>query len=127
MSILPSTRCARISARSTARATARTGSTSTALKSSFVVGSWYAVRTTRDAARRASYSLFALQMNDAECEALRPYLFGRPIPRRPGERPVTCLNLVDGDWVRPSEVAAMKSLADRRVTLCEIARSRDAD
>src|SRR5258708_40051477 len=77
--------------------------------------------------RRASFSLFSLQMNDADCEALRPYLFGRPIPRRPGERPATCLNLVDGAWARPSEGAATKSLADRRVTLCQSARSPDPD
>ena len=32
--------------------------------------------------RRAAYSLFSLQLSDAECEALRPYLFGRPIPRK---------------------------------------------
>src|SRR5258708_24567510 len=77
--------------------------------------------------RRASFSLFSLQMDDADCEALRPYLFGRPIPRKPGERPVTCLNLVDGEWRRTSELVPMKSLADRRVTISEIARSREAD
>jgi acyl-CoA reductase-like NAD-dependent aldehyde dehydrogenase len=77
--------------------------------------------------RRASYSLFSLQMSDADCEALRPYLFGRPIPRKAGDRPVTCLNLVDGEWRRTAELVAMKSLADRRVTLFELARSREAD
>src|SRR5580692_240542 len=77
--------------------------------------------------RRAGYSLFALQMSDADCEALRPYLFGRPIPRKAGDRPVTCLNLVDGEWRRPAEVVPMKSLADRRVTLFELARSLPSD
>jgi acyl-CoA reductase-like NAD-dependent aldehyde dehydrogenase len=77
--------------------------------------------------RRAAYSLFSLQMSDADCEALRPYLFGRPIPRKPGDRPVTCLNLVDGEWRRPAELVPMKSLADRRVTLFELARSRPED
>ncbi|HEY8092067.1 MAG TPA: aldehyde dehydrogenase family protein [Polyangiaceae bacterium] len=77
--------------------------------------------------RRAGFSLFTLQMSDADCEALRPYLFGRPIPRKAGDRPVTCLNLVDGEWRRPAELVPMKSLADRRVTLFELARSTEAD
>jgi acyl-CoA reductase-like NAD-dependent aldehyde dehydrogenase len=79
------------------------------------------------AERRAGYSLFSLPLSDADCEALRPYLFGRPIPRKPGDKPVTCLNLVDGEWRRTAELAPMKSLADRRVTLFELARSRPAD
>ena len=79
------------------------------------------------AARRASYSLFSLHLGDTECEALRPYLFGRPLPRQPGDAPVTCLNLVEGEWRRPAELVARPSLADRRVTLFELARSREAD
>ena len=58
------------------------------------------------AERRAGYSLFALPMSDAECEALRPYLFGRPIPRKAGDAPVACLNLVDGEWRRTAELVA---------------------
>jgi acyl-CoA reductase-like NAD-dependent aldehyde dehydrogenase len=77
--------------------------------------------------RRPSYSLFSLQLSDADCEALRPYLFGRPVPQKAGDTPHTCLNLVDGEWVRAAEVAPIRSLADRRVTICEIARSRAAD
>src|SRR5580693_5875191 len=77
--------------------------------------------------RRAGYSLFELSMSDADCEALRPYLFGRPIPRKPGDAPVPCLNLVDGEWKRTAELAPMKSLADRRVVLMEIARSTESD
>jgi acyl-CoA reductase-like NAD-dependent aldehyde dehydrogenase len=79
------------------------------------------------AARRAAYSLFSLQLSDADCEALRPYLFGRPIPRKPADKPVVCLNLVNGEWRRPAELVPMKSLADRRVTLFELARSREDD
>ena len=79
------------------------------------------------AARRRAFSLFSLQLADADCEALRPYLFGRPIPRKPGDPPVTCLNLVDGEWRRPAELVARASLADRRVTLFELARSRESD
>jgi acyl-CoA reductase-like NAD-dependent aldehyde dehydrogenase len=79
------------------------------------------------ASRRAGYSLFSLQLSDADCEALRPYLFGRPVPRKAGETPLSCLNLVEGEWLAPPERAPMQSLADRRVTLCEIARSRAAD
>jgi acyl-CoA reductase-like NAD-dependent aldehyde dehydrogenase len=77
--------------------------------------------------RRAAFSLFSLQLSDAECESLRPYLFTRPIPRKEGDAPVTCLNLVDGEWRKTRELASMKSLADRRVTLMKIARSEDAD
>lgn len=77
--------------------------------------------------RRGAYSLFSLQLGDAECEALRPYLFGRPIPRKAGDPPVVCLNLVDGEWRRPAELTARPSLADRRVTLFELARSRETD
>jgi hypothetical protein len=36
------------------------------------------------AERRAEYSLFSRDLSDAECEALRPYLFGRAIPNKPG-------------------------------------------
>ncbi len=79
------------------------------------------------AERRARYSLFSLQLSDAECEAVRPYLFGRPIPRKPGDEPVRCLNLVEGEWRRTAEFVPMKSLADRRVTLFELARSRAAE
>src|SRR5579883_1812275 len=79
------------------------------------------------AERRAAYSLFSLQLSDADCEALRPYLFGRPIPRKAGDKPLACLNLVDGEWRRTAEMVPMKSLADRRVTLFELARSREAD
>src|SRR5689334_15481148 len=78
-------------------------------------------------ARRAGYSLFSKQLSDADCEALRPYLFGRPIPRKPGDgvAPHVCLNLVDGEWRLPasSELVEMKSLADRRVTLMKLART----
>src|SRR5437868_1854905 len=77
--------------------------------------------------RRAGWSLFSKGLSDADCEALRPYLFGRPIPRKAGDKPVVCLNLVDGEWRRPAEVVPMKSLADRRVTLMEVARSQAAN
>lgn len=76
--------------------------------------------------RRASYSLFSLQLSDADCEALRPYLFGRRLPGRPGDPPVRCLNLIDGMW-QGGELAPMKALWDRRVTLFELARSREAE
>jgi acyl-CoA reductase-like NAD-dependent aldehyde dehydrogenase len=79
------------------------------------------------AERRAGYSLFSLGLSDAACEALRPYLFGRPIPREPGDPPVVCLNLIDGEWTLPAERVSMKSLADRRVTLFEVARSREGE
>ncbi len=79
------------------------------------------------AERRAAYSLFSLPLSDADCEALRPYLFGRALPRKEGDEPVPCLNLVEGEWLRTAELVPMKSLADRRVTLFELARSVDAD
>ncbi len=77
--------------------------------------------------RRRAYSLFAPGLADADCEALRPYLFGRPIPRKAGDPPVTCLNLVDGAWRRPAELVTRHSLADRRIALFELARSRESD
>ena len=77
--------------------------------------------------RRASYSLFSRQLTDTECEALRPYLFGRPIPRRPGEAAIICLNVVDGEWRRTRELSERTSLADRRITLFRFARSREDD
>src|SRR6185312_6432380 len=79
------------------------------------------------AERRAGYSLFSLQMDDNACEVLRPYLFGRPIPRKPSDAPVVCLNLVDGVWRRPAELVTRPSLADRRISLFEVARSREDD
>jgi acyl-CoA reductase-like NAD-dependent aldehyde dehydrogenase len=79
------------------------------------------------AERREGYSLFSLGLSDADCEALRPYLFGRSIPKKPGDRPVSCLNLVDGEWTLTAEKVPMRSLADRRITLFEVARSREAD
>src|SRR5688572_13416505 len=79
------------------------------------------------AERRAAYSLFSLQMSDAECESLRPYLFGRPIPRKSGDAPIVALNLVDGEWRRTEELVTMQSLADNRVSLHAIARSQQAD
>src|SRR5450432_4283827 len=78
-------------------------------------------------ARRANYSLFSLNFSDADCEALRPYLFGRKIPRKPGETPVTCLNFSGGEWLKPAELVTMKSLADERIELMHVARSLDAD
>jgi acyl-CoA reductase-like NAD-dependent aldehyde dehydrogenase len=77
--------------------------------------------------RRASFSLFSRQLCDAECEVLRRYLFDQPIPRRKGDDAVTCLNLVDGEWRRPAELATRPSLADRRIPLFELARSRESD
>ncbi len=77
--------------------------------------------------RRTAYSLFSLSLGDADCEGLRSYLFGRPIPRKHGDEPVTCLNLVDGEWRRTAELVPRPSLADRRVTLFELARSRESD
>jgi acyl-CoA reductase-like NAD-dependent aldehyde dehydrogenase len=77
--------------------------------------------------RRAMYSLFSLELSDAACEALRPYLFGRKLPRAPGDEPITCLNLVAGEWRRTGELVPMVSMADRRIALHELARSRESD
>lgn len=79
------------------------------------------------AERRAGYSLFSLGLSDTQCEALRPYLFGRPIPSKPGDPPVPCLHLIDGEWVLSAEKVPMTSPADRRIALFELARSREAE
>jgi betaine-aldehyde dehydrogenase len=79
------------------------------------------------AQRRAKYSLFSLDLDDAECEVLRPYLFGRVIPSRAGEPPVTCLNLVEGHWRGAAELVTMASPADDRIGLHTLPRSREAD
>jgi alpha-ketoglutaric semialdehyde dehydrogenase len=77
--------------------------------------------------RRLAFNLFAKSLSDADCEALRPYLFGRKIPAASGESPVPCLNFIGGTWHKPIEAVPMRSPADRRVTLMEVARSREAD
>ena len=77
--------------------------------------------------RRASFSLFSVGMTDADCAALRPYLFGAAIPKEPGDTPVTCLNLIDGAWQHPAELVSMASPADQRITLFRMARSRERD
>ena len=81
--------------------------------------------STRNAAPPIASSLWGL--SDADCEAVRPYLFGRPIPRKPGDTPVPCLNLFDGEWQRPAELVPMKSPGDRRITLFEVARSTQVE
>src|SRR5580658_5694938 len=70
--------------------------------------------------RRAAFSLFSKNLSDDECEAVRPYLFGRKIPVAPGDPPVPCLNLIEGEWKRPAEMVPMRSLADRRIVLSEV-------
>ncbi len=77
--------------------------------------------------RRAAYSLFTRQLSDKACEGLRSYLFGRPIPHKPGDAPIYALNLVNGEWLNPGELVTMYSPADRRIALHKLARSKAPD
>ncbi|MHB1843922.1 MAG: aldehyde dehydrogenase family protein [Deltaproteobacteria bacterium] len=80
--------------------------------------------------RRAAFGLFAKNLSDADCEALRPYLFsyGR-LPRKAGEPAPRCHDYIDGEWRAPArgEYAPMRSLADDRVTLFHVAASTAED
>jgi len=62
-----------------------------------------------------SYSLFSLQIIDAECERCPLSVSSHAIPRRAGDKPITCLNLI-GRRVASvrSELISMRSLADNR-------------
>ena len=64
----------------------------------------------RYAERRRGYSYFSRQISEADCEALRPYLFCyRNIPVRPGDEAPVVRNFIDGEWRAPlsGEHAAM--------------------
>jgi acyl-CoA reductase-like NAD-dependent aldehyde dehydrogenase len=81
----------------------------------------------RYAQRRASYSLFARMMSDAEIEALRPYIFCyRELP--PKKR-IAVRNFVAGEWRAPAsgEHATMSCPADRRVQLFDVPASGKQD
>ena len=84
----------------------------------------------RYAERRAAWGLFSLPMSDAECEALRSYVFAwKKLPERPGDDVARLGNLVDGEWRAPvrGEYAPMRSPADKRVTLFELPASSAED
>ncbi len=79
--------------------------------------------------RRRAHGLFVRHMTDADCEALRPYLFPQKLPRRAGETAPRVHNFVDGEWRAPArgEYAAMRSPADDRVTIFHVAASTKED
>ncbi len=80
--------------------------------------------------RRKGWGLFAKNLSDEECEALRPYLFGYgKLPRKASETAPRFHNFVDGEWRAPAkgEYAAMRSPADGRVTLFHVAASTRED
>jgi acyl-CoA reductase-like NAD-dependent aldehyde dehydrogenase len=84
----------------------------------------------RYAERRKAYSYFTRQLSEADCEALRPYLFCyQAIPTRPGEQAPVVRNFTGGEWRAPlsGEHAAMASPADRRVTLFQLPASGPKD
>ncbi len=84
----------------------------------------------RYAERRQGYTLFARQMSDADCEALRPYLFCyTAIAQKPGDAKATVRNFIDGAWRAPAngEHAEMVSPADRRVKLFDVPASGKDD
>jgi aldehyde dehydrogenase (NAD+) len=81
-------------------------------------------------ARRRNWSLFAANLSDAECEALRPYLFSyRELARHQGDPAPRIHNFIDGEWRAPGsgEYAALRSPADDRVTLFDVAASGKSD
>ncbi len=82
------------------------------------------------AERRAAWSPSAPPLSAADCEALRPYVFGYgKLPRAPGEAVPHFHNFIDGEW-RPATkglYAALKSPADSRVTLFQVAASSAED
>ncbi len=90
----------------------------------------------RYAERRAAYSYFSRQMSDADCEALRPYLFcwpegrvGKGIAQKPGDHVTSVRNFIGGQWraALSGEEVPMSSLADKRVTLFKVPASSPKD
>ncbi|MHB8421018.1 MAG: aldehyde dehydrogenase family protein [Myxococcales bacterium] len=80
--------------------------------------------------RRKAWSLFAKNLTDEACEALRPYLFGYgKLPRTATEPAPRFHDFVDGEWRAPAkgEYAALQSPADSRVTLFHVAASTAED
>jgi acyl-CoA reductase-like NAD-dependent aldehyde dehydrogenase len=80
--------------------------------------------------RRKAWSLFAPNLSDADCEVLRPYLFGYgKLPRAPKDPAPRCHNFIAGEWRAPAsgEYAALTSPADSRVTIFHLAASTAAD
>jgi alpha-ketoglutaric semialdehyde dehydrogenase len=80
--------------------------------------------------RRQTWNLFVPNLSDADCEVLRPYLFGYgKLPRAPRDAAPRCHNFIAGEWRAPvrGEYAAMNSPADARVTLFHIAASTAED
>jgi len=82
------------------------------------------------AERRKKHSLFSNLLTDAEMESIRGYVFGYgQIPLKPSDKPPRILNLVNGQWLAPQrgELATLKSPADRRIPLFEVAASTQED
>lgn len=87
--------------------------------------------------RREGWSLFSPQLSDADCEALRDYVFCFPttpgkasgIPRKAGDTPIRIHNFLNGEWRAPAEGkwATMNSPADDRIPLFEVPASTRAD
>ena len=87
----------------------------------------------RYAERRKAYSYFTREMSEADCEALRAYLFcwhdKGGIASKPGAAVPTIRNYVGGEWRAPlsGEHAAMASPADKRITLFQVPASGPKD
>jgi acyl-CoA reductase-like NAD-dependent aldehyde dehydrogenase len=77
--------------------------------------------------RRASYSLFARMLSDADIEGLRPYIFCyRALPSKDK---VTVRNFINGEWRAPAsgEHATMTCPADKRQALFDVPASGKQD
>jgi len=82
------------------------------------------------AERRKAHGLFTNLLTDKELELLKPYLFCyRELPQRSSDAPVRVTNFIDGEWRLPAkgELALLRNLADRRVSLMEVPASTDED
>jgi acyl-CoA reductase-like NAD-dependent aldehyde dehydrogenase len=88
-------------------------------------------------ARRKAFSLFSLQLSDADCELLRNYVFcyrtqkgkASGIPRSPTDAPITVHNFLDGEWRAPkkNDFATLQSQADNRIPLIKVPASTQED
>ncbi|MGH7474762.1 MAG: aldehyde dehydrogenase family protein [Longimicrobiales bacterium] len=83
---------------------------------------------TRFTARRQAWSLFTPLLADDEIAALRAYVFCyERLSSDTADAPLPIRNLIAGEWRQARRSAVMPAKFDRRVSLCEIPASDQAD